>query len=980
MSEFQDFRKKYNSFDWEYYGSNYFDSDLKSLQLNKDDCWWHYLTQGKEKNYMFFDLKDKEERIKKNENFDWEEYQLNYDIDKETYPTQFHLWWHYINIGESQCYLYFNKNDNYDNKKKKFNFDWEFYIKKYPYLFDISEVTENKIWWHYLNKGKSNGYIYFNKLDSNNNSLKVNNSLCRRTEFFKNKNKNIFIYVGNALLDITSPSNQDIVRTISNILTSQFNQFNFYFVKYDVIIKQLIHLDESEYNILEKKGYFTTTYIKYMLFSKHNSFFESIKNNENNILLFMEEMSAFEITKFEIMTQMFHKIKTCCIYSGNMLLNYLYDTDNINSALISKYFNILSKFDIIFTSSLYLKNEIQQNFKDLKISLPHIIIPYSLPIEQYDCEYGHENFSIDSNHIKKYILALVSINSNNYVIELINAFSLFLEKNPSYQLYIYDNEFNSEVIYLRQVELLLNPNITIIKNKNKNELNHLIKNCLFTISCKKNDHRCTDITQSILNKKLCICHNSGSTKELESIYPHFIKSIDCSLTKLLAEQIEMCKDPKLIEGLNISDLDLSVSKWSSYCSTIINDLQLKDIIKENIFDKSKPYQLLFYVEKVLTDHRSGIENYSVQIIKKLCNILNTLSSITLILVKWDIKSRQLVSCTRDEVKHILNFGEDNIFQESVIKTDNLTFYQNSLFICPEIPDFKFNMFLSYFLLEKNLKSIFILHDLLPLQFNFKEYDYLLDGFKTYLYNNICTAYKVICVSEFTKNCLNDYLQQHPYSFGYPPILNIPMSYQFRDEEQNIKLDDIGIGIGIGIGKVKTFKILLPGSVESRKQQIFFMKIFNKFIKKNPELDVELIVFGKVAHILKKEFEHEIIRSNGKIEYLNYISNKELGNLYKDATLTCVISIYEGWGMPIAESLWNGTPVLTSDFGAMKEVASQGGCLLVDSTKEQDIYNALDILIKNPNEINKLKEEIKKCIFPNWSTYSNKLLNECLSLF
>ena len=972
MSEFQDFRKKYNSFDWEYYGSNYFDGDFKSLKLNKDDCWWHYLTIGKEKNYVFFDLKDKEERIKKNENFDWEEYQLNYDIDKEIYPTQYHLWWHYINIGEPQHYLYFNKNDNYENKKKKFNFDWGFYIKKYPYLFDTSEVNEHKIWWHYLNKGKSNGYKYFSKLDSNNNSLKVNNSLYRRTEFFKHKNNNIFIYVGNALSNIT---NQDIVITISNILTSQFNQFNFYFVKYDVIIKQLVHLDESEYDILEKKGYFTTTYIKHMLFSKHNSFFESIKNKENNMLLFMEEISAFDINKFEIMTRLFHKVKTCCIYSGNMLLNSLYDNDSGNSGLISKYFNILSKFDIIFTSSLYLKNEIQENFKNLKISIPQIIIPYSLPIEQY----GYEMSSIDSINVKKYILALVSINSSNYVIELINAFSLFLEKNPSYQLYIYDNEFNSEVIYWRQVELLLNPNITIIKNKNKNELNNLIKNCLFTISCKKNDHRCEDITQSIFNKKLCICHNSGSAKELETSYPHFIKLTDCSLPELLLKKIEMCKDLTSIEDFNKTlDMGLSISKWSSYCSTIINDLQLKEVIKKNAFDKSQKYQLLFYVEKVLTEHRSGIENYSVQIIKKLCNILNTLSEITLILVKWDLKSRQLISCTRDEVKHILNFGEDNIFKESVIKTDNLEFHKNSLFICPEIPDFKFNMFLSYFLIEKNLKSLFILHDLLPLQFNFKEYEYLLDGFKTYLYNNICTSYKVICVSEFTKNCLNEYLQQHPYHFGYPPIVNIPMSYQFRDEEKNIKLDmDKG---DIKIGSTNTFKILLPGSIESRKQQLFFMKIFNKLIKQKPELDVELIVFGQVKDILKKEFEKELIRSNGKIEYLNYISNKELGNLYKEANLTCVISLYEGWGMPIAESLWNGTPVLTSNFGAMKEVAIQGGCLLVDSTKEQDIYNALDTLITNPTEINKLKDEIKKCTFPDWTTYSSHLLNECLSLF
>ena len=53
MSEFEDLRKKYNSFDWEYYGSNYIDDEMKSLKLNKNDCWWHFLTIGRKKKVYF---------------------------------------------------------------------------------------------------------------------------------------------------------------------------------------------------------------------------------------------------------------------------------------------------------------------------------------------------------------------------------------------------------------------------------------------------------------------------------------------------------------------------------------------------------------------------------------------------------------------------------------------------------------------------------------------------------------------------------------------------------------------------------------------------------------------------------------------------------------------------------------------------------------------------------------------------------------
>lgn len=974
MTGFQDFRQKYNSFDWEYYGSNYFDDEMKSLKLTKDDCWWHFLTIGQEKQYLFFDVKDKEERNKKNEDFDWEEYQLNYDLSKETYPTRFHLWWHYVNVGQPQGYLYFSKTDNYEGKKKKFNFDWEFYIKKYPYLFDREQVNEHKVWWHFLNKGKSHGYLYFSKLDSNKNTLKINNSLHTRTEFFKHNNHNIFIYIGNSLLNLNHPFNRSMVSAVSNILTQQFHQFNIYFVKYDFIIKQLIHLDMNEYMMLEKNGYITSTYSKHFSYSKHNSFFESIKDKKSNLLLFMEDISAFDLNKFEMMSSLFTKIHTCGLYSGNLLLDSI-QNDELNSSLLSKYYKFLSKFDLLFTSSQHLKIELLNNFKQHKLASPNIIIPYSLPIEQYGLEVN-SGYSVPT---KNYILVVVSMNSNNHVIELIQAFSIYLEKNPSHQLYIYDNEFHTEIIYWRKVELLLNKNITLIKNKSKKDLNDLFRNSLFTISCVKNNPGCTDIKQSLFNKKLCISHNSGDAQELQEDFPLFIRLTDCSSPESLAEKMELCNDVELLQSLSI--LELPITKWSDYCSRFISDLQLKSVMKEEHLSKSDKYQILVYVEKVLTNHRSGIENYSVQIIRHLFKLTKNNSNFTIILVKWENDNKKLISCTKDELHHIVNYGEDNLFEDFVVHSDNIDFHKNILFLCPEIPDFKFNIYLSNFLINNNVKSVFILHDLLPLQFNFKEYEYLKEEFKNYLYNNICTAYKIISVSNFTQHNFIEYIQKYPYEFGCPYVVTIPMSYQFKDEKKYIfdeKEDDVSRDDNDTYHD-KSFKILLPGTIESRKQQIMFMKIFNNFIKKNPELNVELIVFGKVVETLKNDFEKELLRSNGKIEYLDYISNKELCNLYRKVDLTCVISLYEGWGMPIAESLWNGTPVLTSNFGAMKEVASKGGCYLVDTTNEKSIYNAIEKLVKHKEEVWKLKEEIKTCNFPDWKTYTNDLLNECITL-
>ena len=88
-------------------------------------------------------------------------------------------------------------------------------------------------------------------------------------------------------------------------------------------------------------------------------------------------------------------------------------------------------------------------------------------------------------------------------------------------------------------------------------------------------------------------------------------------------------------------------------------------------------------------------------------------------------------------------------------------------------------------------------------------------------------------------------------------------------------------------------------------------------------------------------------------------------------------MYEGFGLPISESLWHGVPVLTSNFGSMHEVAKFGGCYTVNTHSESEIYEALKHLIINPLFIEKLKNEINNNIFTTWKDYSEKIYAEII---
>jgi len=56
-----------------------------------------------------------------------------------------------------------------------------------------------------------------------------------------------------------------------------------------------------------------------------------------------------------------------------------------------------------------------------------------------------------------------------------------------------------------------------------------------------------------------------------------------------------------------------------------------------------------------------------------------------------------------------------------------------------------------------------------------------------------------------------------------------------------------------------------------------------------------------------------------IVQLNHVSDSELEHLYKSSLFCVFPSLYEGWGLPVAEALCFGKAVVCSDQGSLPEV-------------------------------------------------------------
>jgi glycosyltransferase involved in cell wall biosynthesis len=69
-------------------------------------------------------------------------------------------------------------------------------------------------------------------------------------------------------------------------------------------------------------------------------------------------------------------------------------------------------------------------------------------------------------------------------------------------------------------------------------------------------------------------------------------------------------------------------------------------------------------------------------------------------------------------------------------------------------------------------------------------------------------------------------------------------------------------------------------------------------------------------------------AGGHVQFLGFVGDADLAALYSAATVFAYPSLQEGFGLPVAEAMSYGTPVVTSAHGATAEVAG-GAAVLVD---------------------------------------------------
>lgn len=160
-----------------------------------------------------------------------------------------------------------------------------------------------------------------------------------------------------------------------------------------------------------------------------------------------------------------------------------------------------------------------------------------------------------------------------------------------------------------------------------------------------------------------------------------------------------------------------------------------------------------------------------------------------------------------------------------------------------------------------------------------------------------------------------------------------------------------------LGLVKPY-ILFVGTREPRKNLSRLIEAWEPLAA-----DFDLIVAGERGWDETTQLE---ARAQDGLRFLGRVSEAELAVLYGEAEVFAYPCLYEGFGLPILEAFYHGTPVLTSSVSSMVEVAGNAA-ELVDPESVSSIRGGLERLLGEslPEQQRRLQKMIIRLQMFNW---------------
>ena len=269
---------------------------------------------------------------------------------------------------------------------------------------------------------------------------------------------------------------------------------------------------------------------------------------------------------------------------------------------------------------------------------------------------------------------------------------------------------------------------------------------------------------------------------------------------------------------------------------------------------------------------------------------------------------------------------------------------------------------------RGLKFGLLVYDLIPLRRPEWCNRGLVRVFRTWFDSILPLCDRIFAISQATAADVELYAYQQGTKVP-GPVVPIPIGTSFFETRAN--------------AAIPTPRLPAPGSyalivstIEARKNHQLLFRVWRRMLDEIPTRSIPTLVFAGRVGWLVDDLMRQIANTNnlnGKLVLIENPTDAELRALYEGCLFSMFPSFFEGWGLPITESLALGKPCLTSDRTSLPEA---GGKLArrFDPDNLHDAYRAIREVIDDPAGLARWEAQVRREFKPvPWSATAGALL-------